>query len=142
MSISIKRVDQYDKALLDVLFKKAELHIQRANPSFFRNHHNILLVAYKNEVEACGFLYAYLLNMPNSDKTKLFLYSIDVFNGKRREGIGTKLIKKLKEIGKVYQANELFVLTNDSNLAAKGLYEYTGGYMENDDDIMYVYDLE
>jgi ribosomal protein S18 acetylase RimI-like enzyme len=104
------------------------------------NRKAVLLVAYRENVP-CGFLYAYLLDSPNSVQPKMFLYSIDVFENHQRGGIGTCLIRYLKRIGKRENCSEIFVLTNRSNNAAMKLYESTGGKKDNTDDVMFVYSV-
>ena len=71
----------------------------------------------------------------------MFLYSIDVVKNYQRMGVATKLISFLKEEAFVSNCSEIFVLTNNSNEAAMKMYKATGGIRENEDDVMFVYQI-
>ena len=138
MAIEIKQIRTFDEGLVTKLFSRIGGKNIHPNHHFFEDEKNILLVAYTN-AEPCGFLYGYLLESLRSKQPKLFLYSIDVIEQHRRKRVGTKLIEALKEIAREHSCHEIFVLTNRSNLAAMRLYETTGGSIENNDDVLFVY---
>lgn len=138
--VQVRRMLKPDPALVQHLFERAGMESEGANPRFFADTGNILLVAFA-DTAACGFLWAYVLEGPHQDRPKLFLYSIDVFPEFRRQGVGIALIAELKAIAWERRCSEAFVFTEDSNVPAKALYERAGGVRENPDDVMYVFPL-
>ncbi len=72
----------------------------------------------------------------------MFLYSIDVFPDYQRRGIATQLIAELKRLASANDCSEIFVPTDKSNGPAVGLYQKTGGHVENDDDVVFIYDRQ
>ena len=140
MNFEILRMEKLDAELIECLCKYSEMKIEKINEKFFNDKKNIIIVAFDSQ-NPCGFLYGYLLECFHTERPYLFLYSIDVFDGYKRKGIGGKLIEKFKEIAIKNNCSEIFVFTNDSNDAAKGLYEKIGAIRENMDDVMYVYNI-
>jgi ribosomal protein S18 acetylase RimI-like enzyme len=136
----IKRITAFHPELVLELFSKIEATHIEPNRLFFDDEKNILLVSYL-EHEPGGFLYAYTLEDIKSNQSKIFLYSIDVFHPFRRQGIASSLIEALKMIAREKGCREIFVMTNKANLAAMRLYEKTGGSVENNDDVLFVYAL-
>jgi ribosomal protein S18 acetylase RimI-like enzyme len=135
----IKRIEKFDKGLVALLFTNAG-EDRNLDPAagFFSDSNNILLVAYTNGIPS-GFLYAYILSSLKTPYPKMFLYSIDVFENFRRKGIASKLITELKKLANLDHCSEIFVMTNKSNEPAMDLYTKTGGSIENNDDILFVY---
>ena len=69
----------------------------------------------------------------------MLLYSIDVFEAFRRQGVATLLVSRLKLLAAKHNCVEMFVPTSKSNTAAVGLYRKTGGVTEADDDVSFIY---
>jgi ribosomal protein S18 acetylase RimI-like enzyme len=107
---------------------------------FLENPDNALFIAFENE-EAVGFLTAYRLQRLDERKAEVLLYEISVYKDFRQKGIGKALVEKVKEWAKEVGADEVWVLTNKSNVAANALYNSAGGKPENPDDVMYVFKL-
>ena len=141
METILKRITEFDKGLVAQLFQRLGEKDINPNPSFFRDIDTILLVSYTDGVPS-GFLYAYALPGLETPYPKMFLYSIDVFDGFCRKGIGSKLIGDLRNLANAAGCSELFVLTNRSNEAAMDFYGKTGGKIENGDDVLFVYGRE
>ena len=142
MNTVIKRIKELDKDLLSLLFiKSGEGKNISPVPVFFSDPNNILLVAYSGEIPA-GFLYAYIFQDLKTPYPKLFLYSIDVFVGFRRKKIATELIGQLKNIASSKNCSEIFVLTDKNNKPAMNLYKTTGGKIEDNDAVLFVYDCK
>lgn len=139
-SVSIKRLRDFDEALIVQLCEKAGEENILPNPRFFEDQKNILFVAWSGS-EPAGFLYAYHLVDITAGDDMIFLYSVDVFEPYRRQGIGTALLETLRQLALARYCREIFVLTNRKNTAAMRLYESTGGVREHDDEVMFVYDL-
>ncbi len=100
---------------------------------FVANPDNIFLLAYKDGWIA-GMVSAYLLQRMDDLSSELFFYEIGVHKDFRKQGIGKALIEELKKIGREMGTQEMFVLTNASNIPAMRLYESTGGVATEDTD--------
>ena len=141
LAVNIKRICKPDPSLIKKLYEEAGMKLEVINRKFFADENNILLAAYLEDVPA-GFLYAYILERIDSHKPIILLYSIDVFPGYQKMGIGGSLIQDLKRRAISKKCSEIFVLTTENNIAAKSLYKKTGGIRENEDDVMFVFSLE
>ena len=141
MNTHIEWVRQFNKNTLDYLFNRAGEGNADPSSDFFEDQKNILLVSH-TEDKLSGFLWAYVLQSPHSPYPKMFLYSIDVFEEFRRQGIASRLIRELKNIAQTYNCREMFVPTRKSNETAMGLYRKTLGKIENDDDVFFIYDKD
>ena len=98
---------------------------------------NIYLVARREGVPA-GEAIGFVLRRWDGKAPMLFLYSIDVAEPARRQGIGRALVESMKELGVEHGCSEMFVPTNAENQAAMALHEATGGARENNDDVLFV----
>ena len=76
---------------------------------------------------------------PHTPHPKMFLYSIDVFEEFRRQGIASILIQNLKEMAVSLKCREMFVPTSKNNTAAIALYTETGGKAQ-DNGVTFSYD--
>ena len=139
MTTTVKRMKHLDKSTLSVLFKRAGERYFEPNQDFFADEKNVLLVSYTNGMLS-GFLWAYVLLRPDKRNPKMFLYSIDVFDEFRRQGIASKLIEELKQIAREHRCREMFVPTQKGNVAAMGLFNKTKGRVANEDDVVFIYD--
>ncbi len=140
MPTTIKRVTEFNRDLVADLFRQAGEASAHPNEDFFSDGNDVMVVAYTDGAPS-GFAYAYVLRRPHETSSKMFLYSIDVFPAFRRQGIATKLVLELKALAIAHNCREMFVPTAKSNTAAVGLYRKTGGKVENDDDVTFIYDL-
>lgn len=86
-----------------------------------------------------GLAVAYLLE--RFDCRKLFLYEIDTHPDHLRRGAATAMLAALKDHGRLRGLEEIFVITNEGNAAAMGLYAKTGGVRPADDDVVFAYDF-
>jgi len=125
-------------SILRELFERAGTTGFETNPGFFADRKNILLVSYTNGLLS-GFLWAYVLECPGSLRPKMLLYSIDVFEECRRQGVAALLVSRLKLLAVRHRCTEVFVPTSRSNTAAVGLYRKTGGSTEASDDVLFIY---
>ena len=87
-----------------------------------------------------GFASAYLLLKPDGRKV-MYLDAIDIMQEYQGQGYGTGLISFVCDYAKNLGCYEMFLITNKSNTSACKCYEASGGKSDNDDDIVYVYDL-
>lgn len=139
MSISVERIEHFDRELLKELFSKSSDFKGDFEDEFFRSKDRIFLLARTDNL-SCGFLFAYLLPDPRKGKKKLFLYSLDTFEGYRRKGVAQKLIEALTEIAQEEKCKSIFLLTAHDNFPAQALYE-SGGAEKNTGEFLYVYEL-
>jgi ribosomal protein S18 acetylase RimI-like enzyme len=65
------------------------------------------------------------------ETTKMFLHEIAVAKAYRHQGIRAALIEYLKRICRDNDIDEMFVLADSSNTAAKQLYTSMGGTMDD-----------
>ena len=105
---------------------------------FLQHATNLLFVAFA-EGDLVGFLTAHRLDRFKDLRKQIFVYEIDVAAQWRGRGIGRKLMNAVLEAARLENTDEVFVLTNHSNVAARRLYESAGGIVENGDDLMYVF---
>jgi GNAT superfamily N-acetyltransferase len=140
METYIERITEFEGDLIRDLFEKAGESPGQPNPRFFDDEKNIMLVS-RTGGAVSGFLWAYILDSPNSPFPKLLLlYSIDVFEPFRRRGIATLMIRHLKEIARAHNCQKMWVPTSKTNLPAVALYRATGGIAQDDDAVMFTYD--
>jgi ribosomal protein S18 acetylase RimI-like enzyme len=102
---------------------------------FLAEPQNYLFGAYVNG-KLAGFVYGYILTMLDSERSEMFLYSLDVLPEYQRQGIGRALIESLKAVCREKKL-VMFVFTNESNEAGMGVYPATGAFRPNPDDVMY-----
>jgi ribosomal protein S18 acetylase RimI-like enzyme len=140
LSITRLTTDKWEKALDSITLFWDTTPSQETIVKFLSNSQNILLSAEIDDV-LVGQVIGYILERWDKDEPMLFLYSIDVEETYQRQGIGTALIKAVRKLGQTEGCSEAFVFTNESNLAAKQLYQSTGGKRSNPDDVvMFEYD--
>jgi ribosomal protein S18 acetylase RimI-like enzyme len=59
-----------------------------------------------------------------------------------RNGIARALIEELIRVGREHVCSTVWVLTNEDNEAAMGLYSRTGGRWDGTQQVMFEYDLD
>lgn len=69
----------------------------------------------------------------------LFINEVGVSAKFQGQGVGKRLIAKVLEWGKERGCEEAWVATETSNIAARRLYESTGGIADEEPAIVYVY---
>lgn len=79
----------------------------------------IFLEAFLND-EFAGMASAFILRKPDCDQW-LYVDEVDVCKDKQRSGVGTELMKYLFEYAKVNGCDEIWVATEQNNVAAKTL---------------------
>jgi ribosomal protein S18 acetylase RimI-like enzyme len=139
----VKRITSADQTLItqinSLLDTGTEWDTEQGN-KFLENSDNALFIAYW-EGKVAGFLSAHRLQRFDKCKAEVLLYEIGVSKDFRQKGIGKALIVKVKDWAKEVDADEVWVLTNKSNIAATALYKSVGGIQENTDDVMYVFKI-
>lgn len=112
---------------------------QRLLREFLSSPGNILVVAVFNARVvgmATGIAYVH----PDKPKS-LFINEVGVSSAHRRKGVGKKLLSAMVEWGKRNCCHEAWVATEVNNLAARSLYQATGGIEDEEHAVVYVYPL-
>jgi ribosomal protein S18 acetylase RimI-like enzyme len=86
----------------------------------------LMLVAFDGE-RPVGFVLAHELPRRHGDRSKLFVYEVDVIESYRRRGIGSALLARLARFARERGIRTGFVLTEPDNGPANALYRSAGG---------------
>ncbi len=103
-----------------------------------QRHH--LLLGYIDDRPA-GFVSAVEVFHPDK-RAELFLNEIGVVDEARRRGVARALIEELKRLGRERGCGNIWVLTDEDNEAAMGLYRSTGGTWDGAPHVMFEYQLD
>ncbi len=93
---------------------------------FLENPDGVLFLAFSG-TKVIGFLTAYLLQRLDKRRAEVLLYEIAVSEQFQKKGVGKKLVEAVKKWAKGRDADEVWVLTYNSNQAAMSLYKSAGG---------------
>lgn len=140
MNVVVRRLGPGDEARAAetaALFQSAQISPARAG-RFLSNPSNHLIVAERDGTLA-GFVLAYRLDRLDRDAGQLFLYDVGVAPAYRRSGIGTRLMRFVRQLVVEESLMEAFVLTDHDNDAAVRLYRGTGGEVEGPGSVLFVY---
>ena len=85
-----------------------------------------MLVAFDG-ARPVGFVLAHELPRRHGDRSKLFVYEVDVAETHQRRGIAAALLGRLAELARARGIRTGFVLTEPGNDAANALYRSAGG---------------
>lgn len=88
-----------------------------------------------------GFLTAHRLQRFDTRKAEVLLYEIGVLPKYQKRGIGKALLAELKKWAKEVGADEIWVLTAQSNKAAIALYTASGGSVESNNEQLFVFKI-
>ena len=99
----------------------------------------LVLVAFDDE-RPIGFVLAHELSRRHGDRSKLFVYEVDVAESHQRRGIGKALLARLEEIARERGIRVGFVLTEPDNNAGNALYASAGGTSHT--DVMWTFSYE
>ena len=91
----------------------------------------LMLVAFDGELPV-GFVLAHELPRRHGNRSKLFVYEIDVAETHRRRGIASALLARLAELARERGIRTGFVLTEPDNDPANALYRSVGGVSHPD----------
>ena len=111
-----------------------------ATRSFLGDDRHHLLVAYVGGHPA-GFASAVEILHPDKPAPELFLNEIGVMEHFRRVGAGTALLEELKLLGQQLGCTTVWVLTDEGNPAAMGMYAKAGGTWDGERHVMSEYEL-
>lgn len=137
----IKSVDDSFIQQLNELLDEGMVWDLEEGQKFLSNNDNALFVAFEND-RAVGFLTAHRLQRFDKRKAEVLLYEIGVHEDFRKKGIGKSLIKAVKQWAREVGADEVWVLTYNSNEAAMALYKSEAGEEDAPGTRMFTYKIE
>ena len=140
MNVQIKRLDRHEAGLAEEVVRgfKGSSRSPGSLQGFLGNPANYLLIA-EAEGEVGGFLLAYRLERADREASQMFVYEIGVAAPWRGQGLATALVEGITTLARAEGMFEAFVLTNGGNEAARRLYARTGGIVEDDAAVLFVY---
>ena len=98
---------------------------------------NCILLVADVDGQPAGQIVGHILKRWDSKKPMLFLFSIDVAESHRRQGVARGLIAEFRRVGKTAGCGGSFVFTNEANTPAMKMYQALGGTRTNPDDVMF-----
>jgi GNAT superfamily N-acetyltransferase len=84
-----------------------------------------------------GFALAYALRRRHGDPSQLFLYELGVRSDRRRQGVGTTLVRHVLRWARDGGIRRGFVLTGEQNLQAAAFYRSLGWRADEERDLVY-----
>ena len=101
---------------------------------------NYLIAAIADDAPI-SFLTAYRMPVLSNDASMVYIFEIEVSPAYRRQGIGKQMVVLLKQLCLESDVEDIWVGTENDNIAAKRLYQSTGGVCDYPDNCEFVYDL-
>lgn len=142
--MEIKRLKPGDEEIAANVILKIKLEDNNIPENFsyitslLSDDSNYLIVSLDKNIPT-GFLIAYELQRIDCDKSMMLFYEIEVLPEYQKRGIGAKLISKLKEYCRKRNILKMWVISNESNIAAMNLYQSTGGVQSEKPEILFEY---
>jgi len=138
--VSVRRANRGDEREVARFEAAFDYHvIAEETRRFLADERHHLLLGYVDDRPA-GFVSAVEIFHPDK-RAELFLNEIGVIDEERRRGVARALIEELKRLGRERGCGNIWVLTDEDNAAAMGLYRSTGGKWEGNSHVMFEYDL-
>jgi len=140
MNVHVRRLERHEAGLAEEVVRrfKGSSRSPDSLQEFLGNPANYLLVA-EPEGEVGGFLMAYRLERADREANQMFVYEIGVAAPWRGQGLATALVEGITALARAEGMFEAFVLTNRDNEPARRLYARTGGIVEDDSAVLFVY---
>ncbi|MSU56531.1 MAG: GNAT family N-acetyltransferase [Candidatus Taylorbacteria bacterium] len=140
--VKIRKISSLDDEIFSLLTRSfPEVSWNRDNLAQFINSDSAILLLAGKGNEGCGLLRAHILYRYDKKNPEIFLHEIDVNADYQRQGIGSALIERLKEIAKEINASEIWVIANRSNQGAMHLYAKANMRETHDDDVVLQFDF-
>ena len=102
---------------------------------FLTDSNCYLLLALEDD-RVVGSLNGYRLRLPCIRRPAFLIYEIDVRAESQNRGVGKSLVRAFINEAKKANAEEVWVLSNKSNVAAMAMYRACGFKRKNRDDVM------
>ena len=100
-----------------------------ATAAFLADERHHLLIGYLADRPA-GFVTAVELLHPDKPRPEMFIYELGVDPGYQRRGVATALMQRLVQLCHERGCGEMFVLTDEDNVAGRAAYRKAGGEPE------------
>ena len=149
--MDIRRLESGDEELAIRTVEALKPSEEREANLASKSHMHSLLAASENffigtykDGSPLGFLIAHRFPRLDRDEYQVYLYEIGVDEKVRRQGIGRRMIELLKQICREESVviKEIWVGTEDDNIAAQELYKATGAEEQRENFKEYVYSRE
>lgn len=111
-----------------------------SDPTAILARREAVLVVADDAGAVVGAAYGHELVHPDGERTML-LYSLDVAEGARRRGIGRALTEAFVEHARGLGCTEVWVLTEEDNVAARATYEAAGARRDGDTTVLFAWRL-
>jgi len=85
---------------------------------------------------------AYRLERADREASQMFVYEVGVGVPWRGQGLAAALVEEIKGLARAEGMFEAFVLTSWGNEPARKLYGCTGGKVEDDSAVLFVYSFD
>ena len=140
MNVRIRRLGRDEAGLAEEVVRgfKGSSRSPGSLQTFLSNPANYLLIA-EAEGEMAGFLMAYRLDRADREASQMFVYEVGVTAPWRGQGLATALVEWITALARAEGMFEAFVLTSRGNEPARRLYARTGGIVEDDSAMLFVY---
>jgi ribosomal protein S18 acetylase RimI-like enzyme len=102
---------------------------------FLADNHNYLVAAIEGDTPI-GFVLGYSMQRVDHEASMLYVHEVSVSEHRRREGIGTALMRRVLEICREEGMLKMFLVTGRANEAAIGLYSRVGGGPSPDNPLL------
>lgn len=116
--------------------------IDRENTKEFLSNDLNWLIACVEDEKVIGFAYGYEMKRLDRKQNMLYIHEVGVLPEYKRQGIGSALLKEMKELSKSRKVYKIFLFTQKHNIPACRLYEKAGGKKTEDgkdDDVTYFF---
>ena len=142
MNVQIRRLGRPEASLAEEVVRgfKGSARSPGSLQEFLGNPANYLLIAEAGS-EVGGFLMAYRLERADREASQMFVYELGVAAPWRGQGLATALVEGITALARSEGMFEAFVLTSRGNEPARRLYARTGGVVEDDSAVLFVYPL-
>jgi ribosomal protein S18 acetylase RimI-like enzyme len=107
---------------------------------FLAQDKNYLIIALR-DAAPIGFLTAYKMPALSCDASMVYIFEIEVALIHRRQGIGKRMINLPKSLCQESDVEDIWVGTENDNIAAKRLYKSTGGICSYPDNCEFTYQI-
>ena len=140
MGVRIRRLSCSEAGMAEEVVRrfKGSSRVADSLVAFLGNPANYLLIAEAGG-EVGGFLVAYRLERADRDSSQMFVYELGVAPSWRGQGLATALVEGITALARAEGMFEAFVVTSQRNEAARRLYARTGGMVEDDAAVLFVY---
>lgn len=123
-------VDLASQTIRTIKYGESSVEQGSFNPvgmlAWLKHPSNVLIVATENDT-GIGFALGYLLDRIDQPRPMLCFYEIQVAEEYRRRGVGSRLVEAMKRVARDTQALKMWVQTSPENVAARTLYQRSGG---------------